>query len=106
MLQFGVMSATSHTKQRVRKSKRGYVPSAIDSWVYLAIIIGPICTIPQIISIWQDHNKGVSVISWVAYLVAAIIWLLYGLKRKDSAIITVELIWIVLSLLIIIGISR
>ena len=79
--------------------------TAIDRWVYVAIIIGPLFTIPQVYSIWIEHTKGVSLITWASYLAASVIWLIYGLKRKDMAIIIVEVIWIILSVLILVGLA-
>jgi uncharacterized protein with PQ loop repeat len=97
------MSAYSHGKHRKNKKRIGYKPTAIDSWIYVAVIVGPILTIPQVYSIWILHQKGVSPISWAAYLFADVIWLLYGLKRRDKPIIFVQLAWIALSLLILVG---
>lgn len=93
-------SVRSYSKKR-RKSK-----SEIDRLVYFAVIIGPVLTLPQVYSIWFDGNKGVSIVSWVAYLVASAIWLIYGLYHKDKPIIVVEVAWIVLEVLIIVGLLR
>lgn len=78
----------------------------IDKIIYIAVVIGPLLTLPQIYSIWVQGEGGVSIISWVAYLIAAIIWLLYGVAHKDKPIIVVEAIWVLLDVLIIIGLLR
>lgn len=99
MLSYGIHQHTKRKKKSVKKSK-------IDSLVYFAIVIGPLLTMPQLYSIWVQGQKGVSIISWVAYLTAAIIWLLYGIKHKDKPLIIVEAIWVLMDIIIIVGVAR
>ncbi len=89
-----------------RKKKVGKKTSEIDRLIYFAVVIGPLLTLPQVYSIWVQGQKGVSIISWVAYLIASVIWLIYGIKHKDKPIITVEVVWIILEVLIITGVTR
>ena len=66
--------------------------------------MGPIVTIPQLIEIWLNKNaSGVSVISWIAYLVGAMFWLFYGLVHREKPIIFTYGVWIVIDILIVIG---
>lgn len=61
-------------------------------------------TIPQLTKIWVEKNaSGVSAVSWGAYLVTAIFWLLYGILHKEKPIIFTYSAWIVLEILIVIG---
>ncbi|HUC89235.1 MAG TPA: hypothetical protein VMR45_00360 [Patescibacteria group bacterium] len=98
--------ATHSVYRRLEIKKRSKKKAEIDRLIYLAVIIGPLLTLPQVYSIWVQDQKGVSVISWAAYLVVSLIWLIYGIKHRDKPIITVEIAWITLELLIIIGITR
>ncbi len=44
-------------------------------------------TIPQVLTIWLGHQAaGVSLLSWSAYLVSAILWFWYGLQKRDRNI--------------------
>jgi len=44
-------------------------------------------TVPQVLTIWVGHQAaGVSVVSWSAYLLSAILWFWYGLRKKDRNI--------------------
>ena len=61
-------------------------------------------TLPQVYDIWVMGKKEVSAISWAAYTVVAVIWLLYGMKHRERPIIIVQLLWIVLDVLIFVGI--
>lgn len=87
-------------KRKIKKK------SEIDRLIYFAVIIGPVLTLPQVYSIWIQGEKGVSIITWSAYLVSSVIWLIYGIKHKDMPIITVETMWIILEILIIVGVAR
>ena len=63
-----------------------------------------IMTIPQVWAIWVGHQAaGVSILSWGAYLVSALLWLWFGLRRRDRNIYLPCLGWIVLDGAVIVG---
>lgn len=95
-----------HNIGKIKKVKSKKSRPLIDTLVYAAIIISPALTLPQVYSIWVDGQKGVSLVSWAAYLFAAIIWLFYGIKHNDKPIILVQTIWIVLDAMIVVGVMR
>ena len=68
-------------------AKKPIKKTTIDYLIYVAVVIGPLMTIPQIYSIWFEKQGGVSIISWIAYFVVSIIWLVYSLKIKDKPMI-------------------
>jgi uncharacterized protein with PQ loop repeat len=44
-------------------------------------------TIPQVLVIWVGHQTaGVSLLSWSAYLISAVLWFLHGLRTRDKNI--------------------
>jgi uncharacterized protein with PQ loop repeat len=54
-----------------------------------------IMTVPQVLSIWVGHQAaGVSILSWSAYLVSALLWFLFGVRRHDRNIYLPCLGWI------------
>ena len=68
-------------------------------------VVGPVMTLPQLFKIWVEQNAaGVSMISWVTYLVTGIVWLMYGIALKEKPIILTYSIWVVLELFIVTGI--
>lgn len=87
--------------QNIHKKKKK--TKSIDKIIYLAVIMGPIMTIPQIYSIWINKNTGVSIITWISYLIITLIWLFYGITHKEKPIIIVQSLWIIIDLLIISG---
>ncbi len=62
-------------------------------------------TVPQVLTIWIGHNAGgVSLISWVAYLLAACLWFVYGLQKNDKTIYLACVGWVLLDLAVVIGV--
>jgi uncharacterized protein with PQ loop repeat len=61
-------------------------------------------TIPQVLAIWISHQAaGVSVLSWSAYLITAVVWLLYGLQKADKNIYWPCIGWILLDSGVLVG---
>ncbi len=76
----------------------------MDRIIYVVSVIGPIMTIPQVLTIWIGQNaSGVSVISWGTYLLCAIVWLFYGLMHREKILVFNYSVWIVLEILIVVG---
>lgn len=63
-----------------------------------------VMTVPQILTIWISHQAaGVSVVSWSAYLLSAILWFGYGLKKGDRNIYLPCVGWVGLDSAVIVG---
>jgi uncharacterized protein with PQ loop repeat len=61
-------------------------------------------TVPQVLTIWVGHQAaGVSVVSWTAYLISAILWFWYGLQKRDRNIYLPCVGWVGLDLAVIVG---
>ncbi|HUJ13100.1 MAG TPA: hypothetical protein VL284_04840 [Thermoanaerobaculia bacterium] len=69
-------------------------------------ILTMIATVPQAVNVWSTRGgaSGVSLISWLAYLVAACLWLVHGLRKRDPSIYLACIGWIFLDAAIVIGI--
>jgi len=62
-------------------------------------------TIPQVLTIWVGHRAaGVSLMSWSAYAVAAVLWFWYGIQQHDKNIYLPCVGWVVLDGAVILGI--
>ena len=63
-----------------------------------------VMTVPQVLEIWVSHQAaGVSILSWSAYLVSAVLWLWFGIRRRDRNIYLPCLGWIALDGAVIAG---
>jgi uncharacterized protein with PQ loop repeat len=62
-------------------------------------------TIPQVLTIWIGRQAaGVSLLSWSAYLVSAVLWLWYGIQKRDKNIYLPCVGWIILDIGVIVGV--
>jgi len=67
-------------------------------------VITMLMTLPQVYTVWVGHNaSGVSAVSWASYLVAACLWFVYGLQKKDKTIYLACIGWIALDAAIVVG---
>jgi len=67
-------------------------------------VFSMLMTIPQVWTIWVNHQAaGVSVASWSAYLLSALLWFVFGLRQRDKNIYLPCIGWIVLNSAVIAG---
>lgn len=77
----------------------------LDKMICIFGISGPLLTLPQLIKILIEKSAGgVSLISWSAYLIGAIVWFVYGIAHKAKPIIITYAAWILIDLAIVAGI--
>lgn len=68
-------------------------------------VVTMLMTVPQVLAVWVGpHPGGVSLVSWVAYLVAACLWFVYGLRKRDKTIYLACIGWVVLDAAIVTGV--
>jgi uncharacterized protein with PQ loop repeat len=61
-------------------------------------------TVPQVWVIWVGHQAaGVSVLSWSAYLLSAVLWFVFGLQKRDRNIYLPCVGWVGLDAAVIVG---
>ena len=62
-------------------------------------------TIPQVYVVWAKHDvAGVSLLSWLAYLLSAVLWFAYGWQKHDKTIYLACIGWILLDAAIVAGV--
>ncbi|HZM33293.1 MAG TPA: SemiSWEET family transporter [Burkholderiales bacterium] len=62
-------------------------------------------TVPQVFTIWVGRDAGgISLVSWVSYLVAACLWFVYGIQKRDKTIYLACVGWVVLDAAIVVGV--
>ena len=61
-------------------------------------------TVPQVLTIWVGRQAaGVSVLSWSAYLLSALLWFWFGIQKRDKNIYLPCVGWIALDGAVIVG---
>jgi uncharacterized protein with PQ loop repeat len=62
-------------------------------------------TVPQVLTIWVSRDAGgVSLVSWLSYLLAACLWFVYGVQKRDKTIYLACVGWVVLDAAIVVGV--
>ena len=80
---------------------RDKILDGIDSFI---CIIFPLTTIPQIKKIWMKQNaEGISLLTWVLYLVFTIPLIAYAIKKNDLKLAVMWAIWAFIYILVITG---
>jgi uncharacterized protein with PQ loop repeat len=63
-----------------------------------------VMTVPQVWTIWIGHQAaGVSIVSWSAYLLSALLWFWHGLRKRDKNIYLPCIGWIAADIAVIAG---
>ena len=63
-----------------------------------------VMTVPQVLTIWVGQQAaGVSALSWSAYLLSAVLWFWYGIRKRDKNIYLPCVGWIALNGAVISG---
>jgi uncharacterized protein with PQ loop repeat len=85
--------------------KDGSRPDALLSRVLGGMsIFTMLMTLPQVLTIWVGQQAaGVSVLSWSAYLLSALLWFWYGVQKRDRNIYLACVGWVVLDAAVIVG---
>lgn len=93
------------------RSEPSLTPAASGVRIHLEPILSllsiftMLMTLPQVLTVWLQHDvSGVSIFSWGAYLLAAVVWFFHGLQKRDPAIYLACLGWIILDSAVVIGV--
>jgi uncharacterized protein with PQ loop repeat len=63
-----------------------------------------VMTVPQILTIWVSRQAaGVSLLSWSAYFISALVWFWYGVQKHDRNIYLPCIGWLLLDGAVIVG---
>jgi MtN3 and saliva related transmembrane protein len=77
----------------------------LDYLMYGIGVFAPLALLPQIGSIYFDHEtKGVSLETWVLLSIFSVLWTIYGIVHRDKPIIITHSLFTILDASIVIGI--
>ena len=77
----------------------------LELFMVVVAIAEPLMTIPQIFELYSPQgSKGVSLATWLLYLVASIMWLLYGIKCRNTPLILSGGLWVIMEAVVVVGI--
>ena len=81
-----------------------YQTTLLDKFMYAVAFAGPVMTLPQIYDIWITKSSTVNPLTWGGYLCIGFIWLFYGLVHKEKMIIFSNLVGLVTTGLVFVGV--
>lgn len=100
-----------HIRKRIHEQKETYPhPTLWKRWLdYAVLVVGvgaPLMTFVQVFKIWSGQNaEGLSLHTWIAYFVASLIWLFYGLVHRVRPILISNIMYLISTGLVLIGIA-
>lgn len=106
------MRSHIHPHLRKRAFGRGLEPvparsallRLLDTVVYIVGVLGPAMTLPQIIKIFLFQNAdGVSALTWGAYALFDIPWIIYGLVHREPPIAIAYFLWLICNSIVFFG---
>ncbi len=89
----------SHIRKRLYKNSEPFPHPRLwvrilDRVVYVAGFLGPAMTMPQLYLIYGTGDaSGVSSLSWGAYMILNVPWILYGVVHKERVITFTYTLW-------------
>jgi uncharacterized protein with PQ loop repeat len=99
------MAQSTRILHHLHKKRPNLFNNTIEKLAYVAGIASPIATLPQLFQIWISQNaSGISLITWVSYLLIVTIMTLYGIIHKEKPLIIMYSSLVIIDLLIIVGI--
>ena len=85
-------------------SRKGKFVEYLDKIVLIVAVLIPLVEIPQLIEIYTKQSaQNVSSLTWGAFVLFGIPWLIYGIVHKEKPVIVLYALWIVIDSLIFIG---
>jgi len=67
-------------------------------------VLTMLSTVPQVVAVWSGAAvSGVSVVTWLTYLLSALLWLVHGIQKRDKRIYLACIGWILLDAAVVFG---
>ena len=89
----------------INKAQNAPAATDLERVLRALSIISLLMTVPQVLTIWIGRSAaGVSLASWVTYLVSAGLWFIYGLQKRDKTIYLACIGWMLLDAAIVTGV--
>ena len=85
--------------------KEGAPVSGLEKILRGMSVFTMLMTVPQVYIVWVRHDVGgVSILSWLAYLLSACLWFVYGVQKRDKTIYLACVGWILLDAAVVAGV--
>ena len=77
----------------------------VDRLMNVVAVIHPLTAVPQVYQIYTTHNvEGVSLWTWLGFMLLGLVFLLYGLLHKIKPFILTQILWFIVDFLVVVGV--
>lgn len=76
----------------------------LDKAAVVAAFLYPLSGLPQVIEVFKGNSEGVSIFSWLGFLIFAAFFLTYGIVHKITPMIITNALWLVIDGLVVLGV--
>jgi uncharacterized protein with PQ loop repeat len=99
------LKRSKHVKPKKTERSRGFdMKNIMDKLVYVSALFGVFANIPQLTKIWIDKSvAGVSIVTWIGFLLGSSFWLCYGIVHKEMPIIITNGLYVATQFIIVLG---
>lgn len=86
------------------KPKESLQKTFINRIIFVVAALQPLGTIPQIVTVYKNHNAtSIAISSWLLYVIFDLLWLWYGIVNKQKAIIVSAILFTALEGTVAVG---
>lgn len=78
--------------------------SWLDKTAIVAAFAYPLSGLPQVVEVFKGNIDGVSVLSWLGFMVFGLFFLVYGMVHKIKPMIITNASWLVVDGLVVSGV--
>ncbi len=96
------MSQHNHLFHQHLDKKRSL--KAFDKLMLVFAFAYPLSAVPQIITVFSGHIEGVSMLSWLSFLLFATAFLIYSIAHNLKPMIITYAIWWLVDAAVVVGI--
>jgi uncharacterized protein with PQ loop repeat len=99
-----------HRRKRIHKMHQEYPhPDAkvkfLDNLCMVVAVLMPLSAMPQIYKIWRHQIvDGISIWMWIFYSILIVPMLIYGIVHEVKQLVVLNIMWLLMNSLIIIGV--
>jgi uncharacterized protein with PQ loop repeat len=98
------MLYVSRARQKIKSFGNASQQRKINAIVLAMGVIEPLFTLPQAHNIWVKHEvAGVSLVTWIFFTLAAIVWCFYGITINSRPLIISYSLCAVFNGIVVIG---
>lgn len=76
-----------------------------DLVVYAFGILTPLFELPQLWDIYSNRSaENVSLITWAFFLIDNLVWIIYGIRKREWPVLITSVIYEIIEVIIVVGI--